>query len=85
MINMLFANEATVLRNGKEVTFPVNENGVAEVIKSNEAKLISKISCCYRFYCTKYGSTEKPDLLKGDRIISVNGKPASSQMKFRER
>lgn len=37
-VNMLFADEVTVLRNGKEVTFPINENGVADVLKANEAK-----------------------------------------------
>ena len=38
-INMLFANDVTVLRDGKEVTFPVNEDGVAEVLAENEVKL----------------------------------------------
>jgi hypothetical protein len=39
-INMLFANNATVLRDGKEVTFPINEDGVAAVLAQSEAKAI---------------------------------------------
>lgn len=77
MINMLFANEATVLRNGKEVTFPVNENGVAEVIKSNEAKAYfsPRFPAVIDSVAPNMGA-QKVGLLKGDRIISVNGKPA---------
>ncbi|WP_185241991.1 RIP metalloprotease RseP [Elizabethkingia anophelis] len=77
MINMLFANEATVLRNGKEVTFPVNENGVAEVIKSNEAKAYfsPRFPAVIDSIAPNMGA-QKAGLLKGDKIISVNGKPA---------
>ncbi|HBN6702191.1 TPA: RIP metalloprotease RseP [Elizabethkingia anophelis] len=77
MINMLFANEATVLRNGKEVTFPVDENGVAEVIKSNEAKAYfsPRFPAVIDSIAPNMGA-QKAGLLKGDKIISVNGKPA---------
>ncbi|OCW73214.1 RIP metalloprotease RseP [Elizabethkingia anophelis] len=77
MINMLFANEATVLRNGKEVTFLVNENGVAEVIKSNEAKAYfsPRFPAVIDSIAPNMGA-QKAGLLKGDKIISVNGKPA---------
>ncbi|MBW8361830.1 MAG: RIP metalloprotease RseP [Kaistella sp.] len=75
-INMLFADEVTVERNGKEVTFPINENGVADVLAENQAKL---------YFSHRYptvidslvpnGTAKAAGLLKGDRIIGINGKP----------
>src|SRR5690606_26122429 len=38
-INILLGDHVTVLRNGQEVTFPVNADGVADVLKQREAKL----------------------------------------------
>ncbi|MGA9213388.1 RIP metalloprotease RseP [Kaistella sp.] len=74
-INMLFANHVTVLRSGKEITFPVNEDGVAEVLAENEAKM---------YFGPRYpvvidslfpkGAAQSAGLLKGDRIVGVNGK-----------
>jgi len=74
MINMLFANDVTVERNGKEVTFPVNEEGVADVIKSNEIK---------GYYTGRFSPVvdsilvnspaQKAGLQKGDKIVSING------------
>jgi regulator of sigma E protease len=39
-INMLFADNVTVLRDGKEVTFPINEDGVAEVLTLTKRSFI---------------------------------------------
>ena len=74
-INMLFANEATVLRDGKEVTFPVNEEGVAAVLAQNEAKA---------YYSPRFptivdslvptGNAKAAGLVKGDKILGINGK-----------
>ena len=73
-INMLFANEVTVLRGGQEVTFPINEDGVAEVLHANEAKLYFM----NRFPAVVDSLTpNKPaiqaGLKKGDHIVGVNG------------
>lgn len=75
-INMLFADNATVLRNGKEVTFPINENGVAAVLSENEAKA---------YFSPRYpvvidslflnGTAKLAGLVKGDKIVGINGKP----------
>ena len=75
-INILFADEVTVERNGKEVTFPVNEQGVADVLKQNEAKA---------FFSARYpvvvdsplpnGPAKTAGLIKGDKIVAINGKP----------
>lgn len=75
-VNMLFADEVTVLRDGKEVTFPVNEQGVAEVLAENEAKA---------YFTPRFpavidsllpnGSAKAAGLMKGDKIVAVNGKP----------
>lgn len=75
-INMLFADEVTVERKGKEVTFPINENGVADVLAENQAKL---------YFSHRYptvidslvpnGTAKAAGLVKGDRIVGINGKP----------
>ncbi|MBU4538977.1 MAG: RIP metalloprotease RseP [Weeksellaceae bacterium] len=75
-INMLFAHNATVLRGGKEVTFPINEHGVAAVLSENEAKA---------YFTPRYpvvidslfanGTAKAAGLLKGDKIVGINGKP----------
>ena len=76
IMNMLFANDVTVLRDGKEVTFPVNEDGVAEVLKANEAKL---------YFSNRFPAVvdsiapnlpaSKMGLKKGDKIIDINNQP----------
>jgi regulator of sigma E protease len=73
-VNMLFADEVTVLRDGKEVTFPINEDGVAEVLHANEAKLYFM----NRFPAVVDSLTPnmpaiQAGLKKGDKIIGVNG------------
>lgn len=75
-INMLFANNVTVVRNGKEVTIPVNEDGVADVLANNEAQL---------YFTNRFpavadtilpnSSAKSAGLIKGDRIVAVNGQP----------
>lgn len=75
-INMLFANNATVLRDGKEVTFPINEDGVAAVLAQSEAKAYFSP----RFPAVidslfQNGTAKAAGLLKGDKIVGVNGKP----------
>lgn len=75
-INMLFANEVTVDRNGQEVTFPVNEDGVAEILKSNEAKAYFLIRTP-AVVDTVIANTpaQKAGLKQGDKIMAINGTP----------
>jgi len=75
-VNMLFANEATVLRNGKEVTFPINEDGVADVLAENKAKLYFGP----RFPVVidslfKNSAAMSAGLKKGDKIVAINSTP----------
>ncbi len=74
-VNMLFADEVTVLRKGKEVTFPVNENGVADVLKANEAKAYfsPRFPVVVDSILPKSGA-EIGGLTKGDKIVGINGK-----------
>lgn len=74
-VNMLFANNATVLRNGKEVTFPINEDGVADVLHANEARLyFSPRFPAVIDSLTPNMPAIKAGLQKGDAIVAVNGK-----------
>ncbi|QDP85103.1 RIP metalloprotease RseP [Chryseobacterium sp. SNU WT5] len=73
-INMLFANEVTVLRDGKEVVFPVNEDGVADVLAENEAKMyFSPRFTTIVDSLTPTGGAQAAGLVKGDRITGING------------
>jgi regulator of sigma E protease len=75
-INMLFASYATVLRNRKEVTFPINEDGVAEVLAQSEAKAyFSPRFPAIIDSLLPTGSAKAAGLLKGDKITGINGKP----------
>lgn len=75
LVNMLFADQVTVLRQGKEVTFRVDEKGVAQVLQANEAKM---------YFTNRFpavidsllpnGTAKAAGLLKGDRILAINGK-----------
>ena len=77
-INMLFADNVTVLRGEKEVTFPVNEDGVADVLAENQAKM---------YYGPRFpviidsllpsGGAKAAGLMKGDRITAINGQPVT--------
>ncbi len=71
-INILFSNNVTVERNGKKVTFPVNESGVADVIRQREAKMY--ISPRIPMILDSVGaSASQAGLKTGDQIIAVNG------------
>ena len=75
-INMLFANEVTVLREGKEVTFPVNEDGVADVLAENEAKAyFGPRFAVVIDSLIPTGAAKSAGLMKGDHIVGINGKP----------
>ncbi len=74
-INMLFADEVTVLRNGKEFTFPVNEDGVADVLAENEAKMyFGPRSPIVIDSLVAKGPALVAGLQKGDKVIGLNGK-----------
>ncbi|WP_027375911.1 RIP metalloprotease RseP [Kaistella palustris] len=75
-VNMLFATEATVLRNGKEVTFPINEDGVAEVLAENEAKAyFSPRFPVVIDSITPRSPATDAGLQRGDKITGINGQP----------
>ncbi len=72
-INMLFADEVTVLRNGQEVTFPVDENGVAAVLNQDGPKgyFTTRLPIVIGSITPK-GNAEIAGLQKGDKIVGIN-------------
>lgn len=72
---MLFADQVTVLRDGKEVTFNVNKDGVGEVLKSGATSYLSvRFPAVVDSVIAKTGAAEA-NLQKGDKIIGFNNKP----------
>ena len=72
-INMLFADEVTVLRNGKEVTFPVDENGVAAVLNQDGPKgYFATRAPIVIGSITPKGNAEIAGLQKGDKVVGIN-------------
>ena len=74
-INILLGDHVTVLRNGKEITFPIDKDGVADVLKQKEAKLY--ITSRFPMIIDSLASpaSKASGLAKGDKVIAVNGKP----------
>lgn len=73
-INILLGDNVTVLRNGKEVTFPVNKDGVAEVLKQREAKLYITPRFPMIIDSLATPVSQASGLKKGDQIVAINGK-----------
>ncbi len=76
-VNLLFSDNVTVLRDGKEITFPVNEDGVADVIKQREAKLYLTPRFPMVVDSLTSDASKKSGLLVGDKVIAVNSQNAS--------
>ncbi|MFC3160145.1 regulator of sigma E protease [Chryseobacterium arachidis] len=73
-INILLGDNVTVLRNGKEVTFPVNKDGVAEVLKQKEAKLYITPRFPMIIDSLASPTAKVSGLTKGDKVVAINGK-----------
>lgn len=74
LLDILFSKEITVERNGKEITFPVNEDGIAEAIKQKEAKFY--IMPRYPMIVDSLSpNAVKSGLEKGDKVIGINDEP----------
>lgn len=76
-INILLGDHVTVLRNDREVTFPVNSEGVAEVLKQKEAKLYISPRVPMIIDSLVTPASKASGFAKGDKIVSVNGQKAS--------
>jgi len=73
-INILLGDNVTVLRNGKEVTFPVNKDGVADVLKQKEAKMYITPRMPMIIDTLVSPTAKASGLAKGDKVVSINGK-----------
>ena len=74
MINMLLANEITVLRNGKEVSFAPKEDGIAHILGSKTAKLYITNRFAPVVDSLIEGPAKQAGLQKGDKIVGLDGK-----------
>lgn len=72
-MDMLFADQVTVLRNEKEETFNIDSKGVGEVLKSGARGHISVRRPAIIDSVAKNTGAEQAGLKKGDQLISVNG------------
>lgn len=76
-INILLGDNVTVLRDGKEVTFPVNTEGVAEVLKQKEAKLYISPRMPMVIDSLATPSSKASGLAVGDKVVGINGQKVS--------
>jgi regulator of sigma E protease len=74
-INILMGDHVTVLRNGKETTFPINKDGVADVLKQKEARLYITPRFPMIVDSLSSPSAKASGLAKGDKVIAINGQP----------
>lgn len=72
-INILFSNNVTVLRDGKEISFKVKDEGIADVIRQREAKLYITPRIPMVIDSLVTPSAKTSGLAVGDRVISING------------
>lgn len=74
-INILLSDEVTVLRDGKEISFPVNDEGIAEVVHQKQMKLF--ISPRYPMVIDSLASdnAKASGLQKGDKVVGINHAP----------
>ena len=75
-LDILFSKQVTVNRGGQIITFPVNEDGVADVIRQREAKLY--LMPRYQMVIDSLVSptAKQSGLQRGDRVLAVNGQAA---------
>lgn len=73
-VNILFSKNVTVLRDGKEVTFTTNGDGVKDVIKSRETKMYLSPRFPLIIDSLSTPAAKQSGLQKGDRLTAVNGK-----------
>lgn len=76
-LNILFSDQVTVLRDGKQETFKVNEDGIAEVIRQREAKMYMTPRIPFIVDSLVTANAQKSGLKVGDKILAVNGNPVS--------
>jgi regulator of sigma E protease len=74
MINMLLANKITVLRNGKEVSFAPNEDGIAHILGAKTAKsyIVNRFAPVVDTLIA--GPAKEAGLKVGDKIVGLDGK-----------
>lgn len=72
-INILLSDEVTVLRNGKEVTFHVNDDGIAQVVQQKQMKMFVTPRFPMIIDSLTTDISKKSGLMKGDHVIGVNG------------
>lgn len=72
-VEMLFADQVTVLRGGKEVSFSINAEGVGEVLKEGAFNYLSvRIPVVVKEVASE--GLKKAGVQAGDKIIGINGK-----------
>lgn len=73
-LDILLSNNVTVLRDGKEKTFTVNDEGIGEVIRQKQASLY--LTPRIPMVLDSVGKTaQEAGLQKNDRILAINDQP----------
>lgn len=79
LINILLADEVTVLRNGKEVSFKPNEDGIGQILGAKTAKTYISGRFAPVVDSLLTGPAKQAGLQKGDKIVAIDGKKINFQ------
>lgn len=83
-LDILLSNDITVLRNGKEVTFPTNDDGKALAFKDSNPKAFLTPRYPAVIDSIFNDKTAAAGLKVGDQVISANGKKISYYDEFQD-
>lgn len=85
MIDILLGDNITVERDGEEVTFPIPEEGIRDVLGAKGRRFLSYRTLWTVDRIIEGMPAEKADILVGDRITAVNGEKKEYWSEFTEK
>jgi len=84
-LDILLGDELTVNRNGKNLTFPISEEGLADVLATQGKNFLSYRQKTFIDSVVPNSIADKAGVNPGDYIISINDEPNTFTYEFRDK